>query len=288
MFKFKIPIPTKKIAVLMAICVFGLIATHIFGQYYKNFVSNDGFLLKIIDKFDLDLEKNNLPTWYQSSTILLGACLLAVIAFVKKNKQERDVRYWAFLSLTFLFLSADEAVSIHEQMTMPLRNGFDLHGFLFLSWVIPAGIAVFILFAAYFKFLFRLPSATRWLLIAAGFVYLSGALGIEMINGNHLEANHFIATNPEIVGVTRFDYALLTALEEFLEMSGIAIFIYALVGQLNSELNLAPAKEAISDVAETKFSAPVLVKKVQTLDFDKGNYVQVGITDKRNRQPQLG
>lgn len=288
MFEIKIPIPTKKIAVLLTVCVLGLIAAHIFGQYYKNFISNDGSFLKIIDKFDLDLEKNNLPTWYQSSTILLGAFLLAVIALVKRNKREIDVRYWGFLSLTFLFLSADEAVSIHEQMTMPLRNALDLHGFLFLSWVIPAGIAVLTLFAAYSKFLFRLPAATCWLFILAGFVYLSGALGIEMIGANYLEANHFIATNPEIFGAPRFQYALLTALEEFLEMSGIAIFIYALIGQLNLELGPAPAKEKISDFADISFFPPVIVTEVQTLDFDKGNYVQVGIIDKRNSQPHLG
>lgn len=288
MFEFKIPFPTKKIAVVLAVCVFGLIVAHILGQYYKNFVSNDGFLLQIIDKFDLDLEKNNLPTWYQSSTLLLSAVFLAIIAFVKKNKQERDVRYWAFLSLAFLFLSADEAVSIHEQMTMPLRKAFDLHGFLFLSWVIPAGIAVSILFTANFKFLFRLPAATRWLFVIAGFIYLGGALGIEMVNANYLEANHFIATNPEIFGAERFQYALLTALEEFLEMAGIGIFIYALAAHLNSELDLVPAKEEISDFAETRFYAPITKKEVQVLDFDKGNYVQVGITDRRNRQPHLG
>jgi len=162
-----------------------------------------------------------------------------------------------------LFLSADEAVSIHEQMTMPLRKVFDLHGFLFLSWVIPAALLVSILFAAYSKFLFRLPDATRWLFVIAGFVYLGGALGIDMINANNLEANHFIATNPEIVGATRFNYALLTALEEFLEMSGIVIFIYALVTQLNLELGLAPAKEEILDFAETGFSAPVKVIQVR-------------------------
>ena len=259
----KIPLSAKKIAVLLAVCILGLIAAHILGQYYKNFIPNDGFLLRIIDKFDLDLEKNNLLTWYQSSTLLLSAFLLAVIAFVKKNKQEIDVRYWVFLSLTFLFLSADEAGSIHEQMSMLLRKVFDLHGFLFLSWVIPAAMAVLILFAAYSKFLFRLPNATRWLFIIAGFVYLGGALGIDMINANNLEANHFIATNPEIVGATRFNYALLTALEEFLEMSGIVIFIYALVTQLNLELGLAPAKEEILDFAETGFSAPVKVIQVR-------------------------
>ncbi len=273
MVKFEIPIPAKKIVIVLAVCVFGLIVAHILGQYYKNFVPNDGFLLRVIDKFDLDLEKNSLPTWYQSSTLLLSAVFLAIIAFVKKNKQESDVRYWTFLSFTFFFLSVDEAVCIHEQMTMPLRKAFNLSGFLFLSWVIPAGIAVLILFAANFKFLFRLPAATRWLFIIAGFVYLGGALGIEMINANYLEANHFIATNPEIVGATRFQYALLTALEEFLEMAGIVIFIYALVRQLNFELGRAAAKKENSDFAETHSAFPAISTETQTISFDKGKYV---------------
>lgn len=261
MFKFETPVSAKKTAAWLAIVVLGLIVANIWGQYYKNFIANEGFLLKIIDKFDLDLERNNLPTWYQSSTLLLCSLLLAVIALVKKNKGELDVRYWGFLAGIFLFLSADEAVSIHEQMTMPLRGAFDLNGFFFLSWVIPAGIAVFVLFAVYLKFLLRLPAATCGFFLIAGFVYLSGALGVEMIGAKYLEANHFIATNPEIVGIQRFNYALLTSLEEFLEMSGIVIFIYALIEQLNVEFAASSVGETIWDFARRRFSAPVLQKK---------------------------
>lgn len=265
MINFKTPIPTRTIAIVLAVCVFGLLGAHILGQYYKNFILNDGFVLSIIDKFDLDLERNNLPTWYQSSTLLLGGILLAIIAFVKKNKQELDVGYWAFLSCGFLFISADEAVSIHEHMTMPIRNAYDLHGFLFLSWVIPAGIIALLLFAAYSRFLFRLTVATRWLFVAAGLVYLGGALGIEMINANYLEVNHFIATNPEIVGAARFNYALMAAFEEFLEMTGIVIFLYALFAQLNLDLGLAPAKAEVSEFAETRRVSVTMTKEAHVV-----------------------
>ncbi len=92
-----------------------------------------------------------------------------------------------FLSFTFLYLSLDELISIHEQLTMPLRAGLDLHGVFFLSWVIPAIIVVAVFTLIYIKFLWRLPVQTRWLFIVAGIIYVGGAVGIEMLDGKYLE-----------------------------------------------------------------------------------------------------
>lgn len=263
MFEFKVPISAKKIVVSLAVCIVVLIVANLIGQYYENFISHKELELKIIEKFDLDLERNNFPTWYQASTLLLSACLLAITAFVKKNKGDADVEYWKFLSFVFLFLSADEAVSIHEQMTMPLRTAFDLHGFLFLSWVIPAAVAVLFLFAAYYKFLTRLPRITAQLFVIAGIIYVGGAVGIEMIGAKYMEAHHHIAVNPNIFGAERFNYALLTSLEESLEMIGILIFIYALTTHLNFELGFGFAKKKVSDFADRKLGVRLPRKEVR-------------------------
>lgn len=224
-------ISPKKIVMVLAIIILGLTAAHIAGQYYKDFIGTDPFLLKVVDKLDLDGESNNLPNWYQSSTLLLSSFLLAVIALVKKAEQDINVRYWAILSLAFLYLSLDELVSIHEQLTMPFRAVFDLHGIFFLSWVIPAAVITGIFGLIYLKFLWRLPVHFRWLFIVAGTIYVTGAVGIEMLDGKYLEL-HESQIIDVAAGQIAFNYALMTAVEELFEMVGIAIFIYALLSYL--------------------------------------------------------
>lgn len=241
----KIYISPKKVILILSIIVLSLTAAHIGGQYYKDFIGGDPFLLKIVDKLDLDGESNNLPNWYQSSTLLLSSFLLAIVALIKKAEQDINVRYWAFLSLTFLYLSLDEMVSIHEQLTMPFRTSFDLGGVFFLSWVIPAMVIVGIFALFYLKFLWRLPVQSRRLFIVAGTIYIVGAVGIEMLNGKYLELHEAQIMSATATGQITFNYALMTAVEEFFEMAGILIFIYALMSYLMpaAECTLAAAAE---------------------------------------------
>lgn len=227
---FRMPISARQIALILLVIVLTLSVAGVAGQYYKDFVGNDPFWLKVVDKLDLDLEANNLPTWYQSSTLLLSSFLLFVIALIRKNLNDQDARYWFVLALAFLYLSADEAVSIHEQLTMPLREKFHFEGFLYLSWVIPA--TIFLLFFAftYIRFLFRLSARTRCLLIAAGVVYIFGAVGMEMFGAKYLSL-----FEADLTGARAFTYSLLTATEEFCEMFGILLLIYTLFGYLETE-----------------------------------------------------
>ncbi len=135
---FRLPISPKKIVLIFLAVVIFLVVANLFGQYYKDAFAGNEIVLKVIRKFNLDLEKNNVPTWYQSSTLLLSSVLLAIIALVRREAKDKDFRYWGILSAIFLYLSLDEAVSIHEQLTMPLRTAFHLEGIFYLSWVIPA------------------------------------------------------------------------------------------------------------------------------------------------------
>jgi hypothetical protein len=240
---FDIKISPKKIALILFLVVLFLTAASLIGQYYKTFPGIDPFWLKVINKLDLDLEDNNLPTWYQSGTLLLSAFLLTIIALVKKAERNMDFRYWAVLAIAFLYLSLDETVAIHEQLTLPLRHSFDLNGFFYLSWVIPAGIFLLFFAVLNLKFLFRLPPLTRTLMIVAGAIYILGAVGIEMIGGKYLSA-----TNNVPILVQDWNYVLLTTLEEFLEMFGIVIFIYTILSYLLAEI---PAILERGQAAET-------------------------------------
>ncbi len=222
-----IRVSPAKVAVVLSLVVLAVSVASLTGQYLKPGLAHNELALKVIAKLNLDKEVNDLPTWYQSSTLLVSSVLLLVIGLARRELKDKDAKYWGLLSLIFLFLSLDEAVSIHEQMTMPLRTTFHLEGFLFLSWVIPASFLVAVLGIVLSRFLFRLPSSTRNLMILSALIYLAGALGVEMVGANYM----FMMNNPPDIG-SKFTYAIITTVEEFLEMTGIVVFIYCLLTYL--------------------------------------------------------
>ena len=123
----------------------------------------------------------NLPTWYASSTLLLSAFLLAIIAFAKKKEGTPFVIHWTALSFIFLCLSFDEAFEVHERWIKPLRAYFNASGFFDSAWVIP-GIAFVLIFAlVYLRFLMGLPVKFRRLFLIAGALFVGGAIGVEMV-----------------------------------------------------------------------------------------------------------
>ncbi len=239
---FKLPVSPKKIVILLAVIIIGLTIASLIGQYYKDFVGDDPFILKIVGKFDLDEEANNLPTWYQSSTLLLCSVLLLVIAFIRQSFEDVDTKFWALMAAIFLYLSIDEAVSIHEQLIVPLRHGLNAHGVWFSAWVIPALFLLVVLFALVFKSLWRLSPRTRWLFIISGTIYVAGAVGMEMIGAKYYEIH--LETQQD---AKDFGYALLTTTEEFLEMSGIALFIFSLLRYVENEafLKVSAAEQTV-------------------------------------------
>lgn len=249
----KLSVSPRTVAIVLVTIVLSLTAAHVVGQYYKDFIGSDPFLLKIVKKLDLDGESNNLPNWYQSSSLLLSSFLLAIITLIRKADESVDVRYWGFLSLTFVYLSIDELVSIHEQATMPLRQAFDLQGALYLSWVIPAAALAAVFLSLYIKFLWRLPGHTRWLLIAAGGIYLCGALGVEMIGASFLELHEAQIMDPAATGTIVFQYSLITAAEELFEMSGIVIFIYTLLTVIFESTEPIKASIPVPSNTRTRF-----------------------------------
>jgi hypothetical protein len=121
-------------------------------------------------------------------------------------------------------MAIDEAWSFHEMLVDPVRGllGHDSLGMFYYAWVIPGMAGVGILALLFLGFLLRLPSSTRWSFLAAGTIYLGGAIGIEMIGGRYGEA----------YGFENLTAQLMTHLEESMEMAGMIVFIFALLRYL--------------------------------------------------------
>ena len=222
----------RKLALTLALVVLCLLLGHVITQSVKIYYGYNT-LGGIIPEFDLNSE-NNIPTWYSSSALLLASALLAMIALVKLQWQETYARHWVVLAVIFLFLSMDEAASIHEKgselalLIMPSLVDFGyLSRYLYFAWVV-FGVPFVLLFSlAYLRFLIHLPAKTRSLFVLAGIIYVGGALGVEMLGARDF---YLYGEGRPLV------HSMLILWEEGFEMFGIVVFIYALTSYLGSHL----------------------------------------------------
>lgn len=190
----------------------------------------------LVKLLNVNLEAN-LPTYFSSLVLLADAILLAVIAYGSKAVGEK-FWHWIGLSGIFVFLALDEMIQIHEQLRAPMEALFNTSGVLYFAWFIPYIAIMVIIGIAYFKFMMRLPKSILKLFILAGVLFVTGAAVMEAISGLHAEKH----------GEETLTYALMYSFEELLEMSGAAVFLYALVFYIEMkfktiQLNLG-AKEA--------------------------------------------
>jgi predicted permease len=123
-------------------------------------------------------------------------------------------------------------LSIHELLIIPdLAEALNLPWFLHSLWVIPGTIFVLIFAQRYWKFTLHLPKRSRYHFTLAAMLYIGGALGMEMVGSYYAE----------LEGQQHLTYALLTSLEEAMEMMGTVAFIYGLlfyIGQWAQELQV--------------------------------------------------
>lgn len=219
----KIIIKKRNILKLLIVLISLLIGLDIVSIYLRFSYSYDESHLKtLINLFDVDMEQN-IPTFYSSFQLVLASGLLLVIA---KTSRLLDKSFWPWygLSAIFLFLSIDEFVSLHEHLTNITRNLLHTSGYFYYAWVIPYTVALFTLLAVYFRFLLKLPKRSLILFVASGILFVTGAIGFELLGGHEDQIN----------GDGTFIYVFDALFEEGLEMIGIALFIYALLDYIEN------------------------------------------------------
>jgi len=176
---------------------------------------------RLVHLFDLARE-GNVPTWVQSNTLLACGALTALIAAAEWRRRSMFSVHWMLTALFCVYLSADEAASIHEMTVEPLRDAFHTSGLLFYPWIV-IGLAVSAAIAvAARRFLAHLPSRTRRTVILASIVYVAGAIGVEALGGMYAETH----------GQRNLGYGMITTIEETLEMVGMSIAVLALLEYL--------------------------------------------------------
>ncbi len=220
-------ISPKRAAGFLCLIVIVLTLLHLATQALRIYGGHER-QLGFQHQFNLN-EENNIPTWFSSSMLLVCSLLLGLIGWAKRGTKAPDTGRWLALAAIFLFLSMDEASSLHEMTMEPTREFLKrtglLNPYLFYSWL-PFGItAVAIIGLYYLAFLRTLPKDVSRTFLLAGCVFISGAVITEM----HGSAMHYLR------GADDMPYAVVVATEEALEMFGIVAFLYGLLVYLLRE-----------------------------------------------------
>lgn len=169
--------------------------------------------------FNLGFE-NNVPTYFSTLQLVGAAVLLGVIA--RHQMLIRSPWRWHFvvLAVGFLFLSVDEAASLHERILERMGSAL-LGDFFYWEWLGPGIVVVALVGLSYLPLLWALPRRLASLFVNSGVVFVAGAVGAEWI-GSEMDRDR-----PD-AGAT-WAYQIEVIVEEGLEMAGIALFIYALL-----------------------------------------------------------
>jgi hypothetical protein len=180
--------------------------------------------------FDLDSERN-VPTWYASSKLLAVAALLALVA-LNAGRRSRLVRLVLLMPVAlFVFLSIDEAASIHEMLggsidTMVTETPdraemvFHITGYWMFVLGPTLAAAMVAIGIAYHRIVRPATGIMRLAALGAG-VFLSGATVVE-IGRNFVEQP-----------LARM---LQVALEEGMELIGVSLILAAAIQLAASKL----------------------------------------------------
>lgn len=197
-----------------------LLAGHLLGLLAREAWDVDP-QLGLVRQFDLNAE-GNLAAWFSSFLLICSAGLCLVVAQVRDLRRLPLARRWAAMGAFFLLMAVDETSQLHDMATGPLRHGLGLDfGVLYFAWLIPALLVLGVAAFFFAPVVTSLSGTIRPQLVLAAFVYLTGAVGFEMIGGSA------VAEGRQALG-----YLLVMTCEETLEIAGGLLFVAALLNQV--------------------------------------------------------
>lgn len=170
--------------------------------------------------FDLG-DEVSLPTWF--STIQLAAVGGVLLVGARSAPSPVLNTYFRIGGLGFLFLSADEAASIHERIGLVIKNQEWLSSSWYPGeyggWVVLYGALGLVLLGWIAQPLRKLwvwfPRESR-IALGGTVLYLCGAVGLQVVS--------FLVLDPRETPVW---YQLGVVVEEFLEMAGASLLLFA-------------------------------------------------------------
>lgn len=182
----------------------------------------------VLKRFDLGHEPS-IPAFYSAIVMLLAASTSAFLSIYDTSQKHNRRLSWRLLTLVLVLLAIDEVVMFHEMGTAAMEQ-LGLSGTLYFSWVIPGAIFAAVVGISFTKLLLSLGWRTRILFLASGAIFVSGAIGMELIAGII-----FAGADTELDALSSVAHVLSQAVEEGLEMIGMALFLCTLLDLINIE-----------------------------------------------------
>lgn len=208
----------RLIAIVLIACDLALVVMYLAATYWVW----PG--IRAYQLLNLDGEAS-LAAWASSSQLLLCAAAFALMG--RGEPHGRGIRPACFLIAGgFLFLSADEAAAIHENVTAIARtfglqiSAFDGHG----AWIpLYAGLGLaLVLTTRRLWLLFWHEHRQSVVLLGAGFsLVVCGAVILEIVS-------YGLLRDP----ATNTAYGILVAIEEAFELIGVSLVLTAAMGLL--------------------------------------------------------
>jgi hypothetical protein len=115
---------------------------------------------------------------------------------------------------------------MHEAAGSILSKFIGREGIFYHSWPILGILGIGAVAKTYWRLVSELPTRTRRLLILSAFILVGGAIGVEVVQGYYAYQ----------YGLANAGYELIAYLEELMELSGMALFLYTFISQLEIEL----------------------------------------------------
>ena len=188
------------------------------------FYIDDPDVFGFVRLIDLDYE-GNIPTLFSSLLFLINGGLLWLVYTGVKHSQQLYPRYWLGLAVIFIFLGFDEGSRMHEQVGDFLENFVQADGYLYFPWVIAYCTAFMLAVILYFRFYLSLDRALQIRLFLCAAVFLSGAVGVEILS----------AQQADTLGTSSLSYSILYTIEESLEMAGLILLVDTLLRKLRQD-----------------------------------------------------
>jgi hypothetical protein len=155
--------------------------------------------------------ERNPSTWVAAASL----ATVAVLAWVT-GRGRADAGTWSFVAAVLVFMSLDEVATFHERMSALPLPGIGSRGWAGAGLLLVALVAVRL-----FRWVLTLEVGLRIALIVGGAVFVGGAIGVEVLAGNH-QRTHGDDTI----------FWVLSTVEENLELAGVLIVLRALLRHL--------------------------------------------------------
>lgn len=170
----------------------------------------------------------NIPRYFRALLLLSSSALFATIACAKRQMSDRLSKHWAALAYLFLYLSIDDAASIHQlgnrvNMSWLLKLGVQSYAWAYIGVVFCALFGI-----VFYRFVFNLPVETRRLFIASGALYVLGACGMEITKSIVVQ----YSPPPSIAT------GIVKTLKQTFEMLGNSLLIYAQLSYIGKYIGL--------------------------------------------------